>query len=290
MPDEPSEVFARVRRELESLFAPDDTSREARLVRRAERKRRALRGHVQSFFVTNGFLFLLWLALGLTLGSWFPWFVFPLLGWGMGLTTHALRHRSWQSDHRVELEAARERLGLLPPPPQASRWDRLEARCRTAVGAARGALASSGSSLDLAPLLAQLEAGERQLAELLAGGRSIDDTLSRIAPGGVPSVDRALEAVERERRDLTSPAAAPLAQKRALLVARRDKIEALLAEQARIEATAEGFLLAAENAQLDAVRLGRSPKEQADLDAAIARLDDELEVLRAVHRELSDLS
>lgn len=290
MPDDASDLFALVRRELESLFAPEDTSREAKLLRRWERKQRALRGHAQSFLVVNGFLFLLWLTLAVTVGVWFPWFVFPLLGWGMGMTMHYLKHRSWLADHIDDLRRARERLGLAPPPPGESSWDRLEARCRAAVASARSALEAAGPHVDASSIRAQLEDGERQLVELLRGGRAIDETLAGVTPGGVASVDRAIAVVESEHARADEPRTrSALEQKRALLTSRRAKVEALRAEQARIEATAEGFLLAAENARLDALRLGREPGQQAELDAALSRLHDELDVLEKVHRELSDL-
>lgn len=290
MPDDGADIFALVRRELESLLGPDDTSREAKLLRRWERKRRTLKGHARSYFVTNGFLFLLWLTLALSVGVWFPWFVFPLLGWGMGMTMHALGYRSWVSDHAGELRRARERLGLLPPPEGESTWDQLEARCRSAVAEARAALEATPPTVDAGPLLAQLAEGEQRMAELLRGARAVDQTLGGVTPGGVPSVDRAIADVDSEHAAAIEPRTrSALEQKRALLVSRRAKVEALRDEQARIEATAEGFLLAAENARLDALRFTRDSTERSELDAALQRLHDELDVLEKVHRELSEL-
>jgi hypothetical protein len=290
MPDDGADIFALVRRELESLLAPDDTSREAKLLRRWERKRRALRGHARSFFVVNGFIFLLWLTLAASVGVWFPWFVFPLLGWGMGMTMHALGYRSWVNEHAGELRRARERLGLLPPPAGESSWDQLEARCKAAVGEARAALEATPPSVDAGPLLAQLDEGEQRMTELLRGARAVDQTLGGVTPGGVPSVERAIAAVDEEHAAATEPRTrSALEQKRALLLSRRAKVEALREEQSRIEATAEGFLLAAENARLDALRFTRDASERAELDAALKRLHDELDVLEQVHRELSDL-
>lgn len=291
MPDDGADIFALVRRELETLLAPeDDTSREAKMLRRWERKRRALRGHARSFFVVNGFLFLLWLTLAASVGVWFPWFVFPLLGWGMGMTMHALGYRSWERDHLPELQRARERLGLLPPPAGESSWDRLEARCQAAVAEARAALEATPGTVDAGPLLAQLAEGEARLTELLRNARAVDQTLGGVTPGGVPSVDRAIATVDAEHARATEPRTrSALEQKRALLISRRAKVEALRAEQTRIEATAEGFLLAAENARLDALRFTRDAAERTELDAALSRLHEELDVLEKVHRELSDL-
>lgn len=290
MPDDASDLFSLVRRELETWLAPDDSSLEARLLRKWERKRRSVRSHARSFVVVNGFLFLLWLMLGVSTGAWFPWFAFPLIGWGMGFTMQALGYRAWVSEHAGELQRARERLGLTPPAPGESSWDRLETRCRKAIAEARAALETRSEPVDAAVLRARLDDAERQLVHLLEGARAIDQTLGEVSPGGVSSVDRAIAEVDRRRTETAAPETkSVLEQKRALLQSRRAKVAALSEERARVETTVEGFLLAAENVRLDVLRLGRAPADRSEVEGAVQRLQEELDLLQKVHRELSEL-
>jgi len=289
MADESSDFLSLVRRELGAWLEPEDTSKEARLLRRWDRKRRALARHTRKYVVVNGFLALLWLSLAVLVGARFPWFVFPLLGWGMGYTMHVLSFRAWTKEHRSELEAARQKLGLTPPPAGESSWDRLESRCREAVAAAHAALDAAQGGLDDARLRAQLREGERQLTALLRGARDIEQTLGEVAPGGVAAIDRELADVERRETEAREPRSRDIERKRqTLLASRRDKIEALQREQTRIEGSVEGFLLAAENLRLDALRLSNEPAERSELEQAVDGLQEELDVLEKVHRELLD--
>jgi hypothetical protein len=41
--------------------------------------------HSVAWFMTNLFLFVIWLVTG----AGFPWFLFPALGWGIALAIHA---------------------------------------------------------------------------------------------------------------------------------------------------------------------------------------------------------
>ena len=53
------------------------------------RKRRDFRTHLTAYVLVNFLLISIWLVVGITAGAWFPWPVFPLLGWGIGLAFHA---------------------------------------------------------------------------------------------------------------------------------------------------------------------------------------------------------
>jgi hypothetical protein len=44
------------------------------------------------------------LVTGITAGAWYPWFIYPLLGWGIGLGAHA-----WQTYRGDELSEDRIR-------------------------------------------------------------------------------------------------------------------------------------------------------------------------------------
>ena len=52
------------------------------------RKRRDFRTHLTAYVLVNFLLISIWLVVGITAGAWFPWPVFPLLGWGIGLAFH----------------------------------------------------------------------------------------------------------------------------------------------------------------------------------------------------------
>jgi 2TM domain-containing protein len=53
------------------------------------RKRRDFRTHLTAYVLVNFLLISVWLVVGITAGAWFPWPIFPLLGWGIGLAFHA---------------------------------------------------------------------------------------------------------------------------------------------------------------------------------------------------------
>ncbi len=54
--------------------------REARLIK----KRRVFILHLSVYVMTNIFLFVVWLMTG----AGYPWFIFPLGGWAIGLVAH----------------------------------------------------------------------------------------------------------------------------------------------------------------------------------------------------------
>ena len=53
-------------------------------IRRLHRKRDYF-AHLTSYLIVNGVLVVVWLIIGLTTGAWFPWPLFPIAGWGIGL-------------------------------------------------------------------------------------------------------------------------------------------------------------------------------------------------------------
>lgn len=50
--------------------------------------RAGLRGHVASYLSVMLFLVAIWLVVGVTAGAWYPWPVWPALGWGIGVLSH----------------------------------------------------------------------------------------------------------------------------------------------------------------------------------------------------------
>ena len=70
----------------------EQTSRETDLRSQAVHrlhKRREFHTHLTAYLLVNSLLVGIWLVVALTTGAWFPWPVFPLLGWGIGLAFHA---------------------------------------------------------------------------------------------------------------------------------------------------------------------------------------------------------
>ena len=52
-------------------------------------KKREFRTHVLAYVLVNSFLWLIWGVVYAAGGTWFPWPVFPMAGWGIGLVFHA---------------------------------------------------------------------------------------------------------------------------------------------------------------------------------------------------------
>ena len=49
------------------------------------KKRVSFRRHFAAYLIVNGFLWCLWLFSGARMHSGFPWPLFPMLGWGIGI-------------------------------------------------------------------------------------------------------------------------------------------------------------------------------------------------------------
>jgi hypothetical protein len=49
------------------------------------RRKEAFKTHVVVYVLVNLLLFGSWLATAISTGTWYPWWVFPLLGWGIGV-------------------------------------------------------------------------------------------------------------------------------------------------------------------------------------------------------------
>ncbi len=67
--------------------------RESRRHERAGRAREELGGHVRAYVGVMVLLVGIWLSVALTGGGWYPWPVWPALGWGLGLASHARNAR-----------------------------------------------------------------------------------------------------------------------------------------------------------------------------------------------------
>jgi hypothetical protein len=80
------------------------------VLRRLEKKRE-FRVHLSAYLGVNAFLWLIWGVVFASTGFWFPWPLFPLAGWGIGLSFHAwdVYGRRPFTTEQIEREAARLR-------------------------------------------------------------------------------------------------------------------------------------------------------------------------------------
>jgi hypothetical protein len=70
----------------ETSRPPSDEELRKLAIRRLKQKQ-AFRGQLFTFVVINAMLWIIWLVTASRAhgGSWFPWPIFPTLGWGLGL-------------------------------------------------------------------------------------------------------------------------------------------------------------------------------------------------------------
>ena len=271
-------------------------SPEERLVAARDHRQRQWRGHVHAYISVNAGLMVMNFVTAVLSGTFVPWSLFPLVGWGIGLGIHTLDHRAWLIDNRARLLTAETKLGIAPPArpllaagdDDKDPWPGILKSCEEAVQRAKALLAE----VHPAAVDAQtdLQDGLDNVTQLGAGAGRIRDVLRSLAPDGPDGLQSQIDALDRQISGTEDHALreAHLAN-RALLLARRAKIQALQADRERMMAKAQGFLLAVENLHLDAARLtgGDSPEV---LSAPIHRLTEEVQILRKVDRELKQLS
>ena len=75
------------------------------------KRRREFRTHLAAYVLVNAFLWLIW-AVVLTAadGTWLPWPLFPMAGWGIGLVFHAWDTYGRRPFSDAEIEHELERL------------------------------------------------------------------------------------------------------------------------------------------------------------------------------------
>lgn len=70
-----------------SLADPENDLRAEAL--RQLKKKRDFRGHLLVYVLVNAVLWTIWGVFYATSGVWFPWPLFAMFGWGIGLVFHA---------------------------------------------------------------------------------------------------------------------------------------------------------------------------------------------------------
>jgi len=91
---------ARTRAELEAS-AQDLPAGWLRERRRAETARRhaagarlGMRSHVTAYVTFSLLMIGIWAAVGIGTGAWYPWPIWPILGWGVGVLGHVIPVRA----------------------------------------------------------------------------------------------------------------------------------------------------------------------------------------------------
>ncbi|RJK97818.1 DUF1707 domain-containing protein [Vallicoccus soli] len=90
-------LAARTTGELDALVADlpaslrQERERRERALRERASAQACLRPQVRAYAAVMALLVGIWLAVGLSAGAWYPWPVWPALGWGIGIAGHARR-------------------------------------------------------------------------------------------------------------------------------------------------------------------------------------------------------
>ncbi len=96
--------------------------------RRAAHRVRARLGfywHATSYVVVNGFLIAIYLLTSIAAdGLYYPWFIWPMMAWGVGLVFHFLSVFVFTGtyDQQKMIEAEMRRMGVPGGPPPANQW------------------------------------------------------------------------------------------------------------------------------------------------------------------------
>lgn len=93
----------------------DDFARAAFREHEARRivRRRVFLLHLAIYLSTNLFLFVIWTLTG----GGYPWFVFPIFGWGIGLVAHFVAAFALADPEEIVLRREQQRLSTEPPAP-----------------------------------------------------------------------------------------------------------------------------------------------------------------------------
>jgi hypothetical protein len=84
---------------------PDEAEQKDQQLWELAKARAGFKGHLTSYFVVISFLWIIWLMSGSHLSErGIPWPVWPMLGWGIGLTFHFLGAYVYPKSNMVERE------------------------------------------------------------------------------------------------------------------------------------------------------------------------------------------
>lgn len=285
------------------------------LIARYRKRRAGWLGHLRSFVAVNGGLAMINLLSAIGSGAMVPWVLYVTASWGIGFLIHGMSYRGWLTDHRDELARAEELLGVslsgglpvgrieqldeargqlelasAPTLPEGTLddggWLAHIVSCREALNNARQSASIAEIPADVgAELEGQLTAAEESLSQVYDAALGIRRAITEIAPEGVVALDREVAQLDERLSTTTDERLATIfAANHRLILARREKLEALLHEEERLKATVDGLRLTAENLRLDAAHLGigQVAGVGAALDDSLRQLDDEVEIARHI--------
>ena len=75
-------------------------------------RRRVFLLHLSVYLTTNLFLVVIWVLVG----GGYPWFLFPIFGWGIGLVAHLVVAYFLADPQDIVLRREQQRLGQQAPP------------------------------------------------------------------------------------------------------------------------------------------------------------------------------
>jgi fatty acid desaturase len=83
---------------------------------RSLHRKAEFRRHLFTYAVVNLLLIAIWAAIGVTAGGWFPWPLFPIVFWGLGIVTQAWyvygdRRRLTEDDVQREMQRLQDQQG-----------------------------------------------------------------------------------------------------------------------------------------------------------------------------------
>lgn len=88
---------------------------EQELRKKAEKRVEETQGfkaNLVSYLLVNLLIFVIWLVVAIAGGTWFPWFLFPLAGWGIGVALHgwSVYSESYGKSREKRVEEEMERM------------------------------------------------------------------------------------------------------------------------------------------------------------------------------------
>ncbi|NUN15020.1 MAG: 2TM domain-containing protein [Myxococcales bacterium] len=284
------------------LSSSKSPSPEEKLLMRRDKKRRRLQKHRRAYIFVNLFLILVNVLTWDTQDP-IPWVLFVLGGWGIGLGMHWLGFRDWVTENQKALERAETvlRVGVAGPgdtgkslsvgsaDPEDLKWERLLVRATELLAVAEKSLEHLGESGQSARMM--LRAGVEDVAKLGDGQRRLRQTLRDMGADDCrTNSEKEINELRTRLQSTSEERLRGLYQSNlALMEARQSKIAALHEDLDRIRASIEGFILAAENIRLDAVRIesgSEAPQAVRRLGEPLERMAREVYILREVEAEL----
>lgn len=108
LPDRLEAVWsARTQRELDQVTVDIPARPQDRTARTRQSGPLAVTGDLSRYLAGMALMIGIWLAVALTAGSWYPWVIWPALGWGMAVL---MRHH-----HRRVVHPERDAFGISRP-------------------------------------------------------------------------------------------------------------------------------------------------------------------------------